>query len=44
MNAADGRYAIVVDRGAAQSWMAIGEGMDVDTFKDLAARLSRVEE
>jgi hypothetical protein len=44
VNVADGRYAVVVDRGAAPSWLAIGEGMDVDTFKDLAAGLSRVEE
>ena len=39
----DGRYAMVVDRGAAQSWLATGAGMDVDTFKDLAADLLRVE-
>ena len=40
----DGRYAVVVDRGDAISWLAIGEGLDVETFKDLAATLLRVEE
>ena len=44
VNLADGRFAIVVDRGAAQSWLAIGEGMDVDSFKDLAAGVTRVEQ
>ena len=44
VNAADGSYAIVVDRGAAQSWLAIGEGLDVETFKDLAADLVLVQE
>jgi len=44
VNAVDGRYAIVVDRGAALSWLAIGEGLDVETFKDLAADLVLVQE
>ncbi len=44
VNAVDGRYAIVVDRGAARSWLAIGEGLDVETFKDLAAGLVLVQE
>jgi hypothetical protein len=40
---ADGRYAMVVDRGADQSWVAIGVGLDVEVFKDFAANLVRVE-
>ena len=40
----DGRYAVVVDRGSAHSWLAIAEGLDVETFKDLAANLVRVGE
>ncbi len=40
----DGRFAIVVDRGAARSWLAIGQGMDIETFKGLAAALTRVED
>ena len=43
VDSGDGRYAVVVDRGAARSWLAIGEGLDVETFKDLAANLVRVE-
>ena len=39
----DGRYAVVVDRGARRSLVAIGEGLDVDTFKGFAADLLRVE-
>jgi hypothetical protein len=39
----DGRYAVVVDRGAPRSWVATGVGLDVDTFKAFAADLLRVE-
>jgi hypothetical protein len=39
----DGRYAVVVDRGADQSWVAIGVDLDVELFKDFAANLVRVE-
>lgn len=40
---ADGRYAVVVDRGADQSWLAIGIDLDVEIFKDFAANLVRIE-
>ena len=40
----DGRFAVVVDRGDDISWLAIGEGLDLEAFKDLAATLVRVEE
>jgi hypothetical protein len=40
---ADGRYAVVVDRGAARSWLAIGVDLDVDVFKGFAADLALVE-
>lgn len=40
----DGRYAVVVDRGDDLSWLAIGDGLDVEAFKDLTAALVRVEE
>ena len=40
---ADGRYAVVVDRGAERSWLAVGVGLDVEVFKDFAANLIRVE-
>lgn len=39
----DGSYAIVVDRGKARSWLAVGVGLDLDTFKGFAAALSLVE-
>ena len=39
----DGRYAVVVDRGDDISWLAIGDGLDVEVFKDFAAALVRVE-
>jgi hypothetical protein len=39
----DGRYAVVVDRGAELSWVAIGVGLDVEVVKDFAADLVRVE-
>jgi hypothetical protein len=44
VTATDGRYAVVVDRGDDISWLAIGDGLDVEAFKDLAAALVRVEE
>jgi hypothetical protein len=39
----DGRYAVVVDRGAELSWVAIGVGLDVEVVKAFAADLVRVE-
>jgi hypothetical protein len=39
----DGRYAVVVDRGADRSWLAVGVGLDVEVFKDFAANLVHVE-
>jgi hypothetical protein len=42
--ATDGRYALVVDRGEDRSWLAVGDGVDVEVFKDFAAALVRVEE
>ena len=39
----DGRYAVVVDRGAELSWVAIGVGLDVEVVKDFAADLLRVD-
>jgi hypothetical protein len=44
VTASDGRHAVVVDRGDDISWLAIGDGLDVEAFKDLAASLVRVEE
>lgn len=38
----DGVMAVVADRGAAVSWMAVGRGLDEATFTDLAASLLRV--
>jgi hypothetical protein len=43
VTATDGSYAIVVDRGAAISWLAIGTGLDVETFKTFAADLIRLD-
>ena len=40
----DGRHAVAVDRGDDISWLAIGDGLDVEAFKDLAAAMLRVEE
>lgn len=40
----DGRYAVVVDRGDQLSWLAIGDGLDVEAFNDFAASLVRVGE
>ena len=39
----DGRYAVVADRGAAVSWVAIGSDMDVEDLQAYAAALSRVD-
>jgi hypothetical protein len=39
----DGRYAVVVDRGAELSWVAIGVGLDVEVVKEFAVDLVRVE-
>lgn len=39
----DGRDAVVVDRGAQRSWLAIGVGLDLDVFKDVAADLALVD-
>ncbi len=44
VSASDGRHAVVVDRGDQISWLAIGDGLDVEVLKDLAAALVRVEE
>lgn len=38
-----GGYAIVVDRGAQPSWLAVGEGLDEATFRDLAATFIRLD-
>jgi len=39
----DGSYAVVVDRGKARSWLAVGVGLDLEVFKGFAADLSLVE-
>lgn len=39
----DGSYAVVVDRGKARSWLAVGTGLDLEVFKGLAADLALVE-
>lgn len=38
----DGGWAVVVDRGARISWLAVGVGLERDAFLDLAARLALV--
>ena len=38
----DGRVAVVVDRGAARSWVAVASGLDVGTVRSLVARFVRV--
>ena len=40
---ADGRYAVVADRGAPISWVAIGSDMDVEDLQEYAAALTRVD-
>ena len=44
VTADDGRLAVVVDRGAERSWLAIGVGLDADAFRGFAAGLLRVED
>ena len=44
VHADDGRYAVVVDRGDDLSWLAIGDGLDLEAFRDIAAGLVRVED
>jgi hypothetical protein len=39
----DGGYALVVDRGARPSWLAIGAGLDEAAFRDIAAGLIRLD-
>lgn len=41
--APDGRYTVVVDRGAAPSWLIIGSDMDVADLQGYAAALARVD-
>lgn len=38
-----GGYALVVDRGAQPSWLAVGEGLDEATFRDFAASFIRLD-
>ncbi len=38
-----GGYAIVVDRGAQPSWLAVGEGLDEATFRDYVAGFIRLD-
>jgi hypothetical protein len=38
-----GGYAIVVDRGAQPSWLAVGEGLDEATFRDFVAGFIRLD-
>ena len=40
---ADGSWAVVVDRAAPRSWLAVGTGMDEATFRALAAALHLIE-
>jgi hypothetical protein len=39
----DGGWAVVVDGGANPSWVAIGDGMDEQTFRTFAADLARLD-
>lgn len=39
----DGGWAVVVDRGAALSWLAVGTGLDEDAFRAIAAALTAVD-
>lgn len=43
VTADDGRFALVVDRGANPSWLAVGVGLDAATFKAFAANLVLVD-
>jgi hypothetical protein len=38
-----GGYALVVDRGAQPSWLAVGEGLDEATFRDFTASFIRLD-
>jgi hypothetical protein len=39
----DGGYALIVDRGARPSWLAIGTGLDEGAFRDIAAGFVRLD-
>lgn len=39
----DGGWAVVVDRGAAISWLAVGTGLDEDAFRAYASALAAVD-
>lgn len=39
---ADGRNAIVADRGSSPSWVVIGSGLDVEVFRSLVADFALV--
>jgi hypothetical protein len=39
----DGGHAIVVDRAARPSWLAIGTGLDEAAFRDIAAGFVRLD-
>lgn len=38
-----GGYALVVDRGANPSWLAVGQGLDEATFRDFTAGFIRLD-
>ncbi len=38
-----GGYALVVDRGASPSWLAVGQGLDEATFRDFTASFIRLD-
>jgi len=42
ISGADGSWAVVVARGEPLSWLAVGTGMDEETFRSLAGALHRV--
>jgi hypothetical protein len=39
----DGGWALVVDRGAAISWLAVGSGIDEDVFRAITSALAVVD-
>jgi hypothetical protein len=39
----DGGWAVVVDRDAAISWLAVGRGIDEDTFRAITSALAAVD-
>jgi hypothetical protein len=43
VQATDGRFAVVVDRGSSPSWLAIGSGLTEDAFNKLVGRLARLD-